>query len=331
MAMKPIVKRITVYILAVMLTLTMTPAYAFAGEEAEDGTTVSNLLFNEETISEEGAAADNDELFMQYVEAKLSEGIENEESGEIPGHARMRRVMPSGINAAIYASLKEQVKLVADGKKTSAVFEVTLEELVLEKNGWTAEELGVPAIAVNGRITQEAKNALTKELGINMRSVLTALLFDCPYDLYWYDKERGVSISGPGISAERGESGWEIFVTSGITVSFEVADGYSTGNDNEVDPSKAERVEGAVNNAKAIVREAEGETDHGKLVSYKEAICSLVEYDQEAAADTSMPYGDPWQVISVFDEDVTTNVVCEGYSKAFQYLCDLTDFESDLD
>ena len=164
MAMKPIVKRITVYILAVMLTLTMTPAYAFAGEEAEDGTTVSNLLFNEETISEEGAAADNDELFMQYVEAKLSEGIENEESGEIPGHARMRRVMPSGINAAIYASLKEQVKLVADGKKTSAVFEVTLEELVLEKNGWTAEELGVPAIAVNGRITQEAKNALTKEL-----------------------------------------------------------------------------------------------------------------------------------------------------------------------
>ena len=331
MTMRSTIKRTIAYILVLMLVLTMTPAFAFADEETEDVTAVRDLLFNGEMIADEGETADNDELFKQYVEKKLSEGIVNEDTGEIPGHARMRRVMPSGINAAIYASLKEQVKLVADGKEPLAVFEVTLDELALEKNGWTAEELGVPAIAVNGRITQEAKNALTKELGINMRSVLTALLFDCPYDLYWYDKERGVSISGPKISTAQGGSGLQIIVTSGITVSFEVADGYSTGNDNEVDPSKAERVEGAVNNAKDIVREAEGETDHGKLVSYKEAICSLVEYDQEAAADTSMPYGDPWQVISVFDEDVTSNVVCEGYSKAFQYLCDLTDFESDLD
>jgi hypothetical protein len=32
-------------------------------------------------------------------------------------------------------------------------------------------------------------------------------------------------------------------------------------------------------------------------------------------------------MISVFDRDPRTNVVCEGYAKAFQYLCDLTEFQ----
>ncbi|MDY2960600.1 MAG: hypothetical protein SOR72_07465, partial [Hornefia sp.] len=34
-----------------------------------------------------------------------------------------------------------------------------------------------------------------------------------------------------------------------------------------------------------------------------------------------------WQVIYVFDNNKDTNVVCEGYSKAFQYLCDLSQFD----
>lgn len=39
-------------------------------------------------------------------------------------------------------------------------------------------------------------------------------------------------------------------------------------------------------------------------------------------------YGDPFQIIYVFDGIETTNVVEEGYAKAFQYLCDLSDFDS---
>jgi hypothetical protein len=42
--------------------------------------------------------------------------------------------------------------------------------------------------------------------------------------------------------------------------------------------------------------------------------------------DPNFPYGDPWQLIYVFDGDPKTKVVCEGYSKAFQYLCDNTSF-----
>ena len=39
-------------------------------------------------------------------------------------------------------------------------------------------------------------------------------------------------------------------------------------------------------------------------------------------------YGNPWQVIYVFDNNPLTNVVCEGYAKAFQLLCNLSNFEN---
>jgi hypothetical protein len=221
----------------------------------------------------------------------------------------MRKQTLTGINAAIYTSLKGQIKQVADGTSDSAVFTVGLDEFGLEKNSWTAAELGVDAIARNGIITSEAKNALTNKLGISMRTVITSLLFDCPYDLYWYDKEKGISISGPGISAEQVGGQWVIRVSSGLVLYFTVADGYSTGNDYEVDTSRVERVNHAVSKAAAIVEAHLDETDHGKLTSYKEEICDLVEYDNDAAVDYNTPYGDPWQVICVFDEDETTNVV----------------------
>lgn len=55
-------------------------------------------------------------------------------------------------------------------------------------------------------------------------------------------------------------------------------------------------------------------------------ICSQVTYNQTAAENDNTPYGDPWQLIYVFDDNPNTNVVCEGYAKAFQYLCDLSEF-----
>ena len=52
-------------------------------------------------------------------------------------------------------------------------------------------------------------------------------------------------------------------------------------------------------------------------------------YDQSSAGGGAS-YGDPWQLVYVFDGDPSTNVVCEGYAKAFQYLCDLTRFDGDV-
>ena len=66
-----------------------------------------------------------------------------------------------------------------------------------------------------------------------------------------------------------------------------------------------------------------------RLKAYKEAICSAVSYNHDAV-NNNESYGDPWQLIYVFDGDSATDVVCEGYSKAFAYLCDHTAFQSSL-
>ena len=85
-----------------------------------------------------------------------------------------------------------------------------------------------------------------------------------------------------------------------------------------------------MNTAKSIVSTHKSESDYNKLLSYKDEICSLVSYNSAAADDDDMPYGNPWQLIWVFDGDESTEVVCEGYSKAFKYLCDLSSFRSSV-
>ena len=116
----------------------------------------------------------------------------------------------------------------------------------------------------------------------------------------------------------------EIFITS-LTFSFKVAEAYKGADDYTTDISKTSAVTAAVANANAIVDKYAGNTDWEKLNAYRTEICRLVSYDR-SAAEGGVAYGDPWQLVYVFDGDPNTNVVCEGYSKAFQYLCDLSAF-----
>lgn len=89
------------------------------------------------------------------------------------------------------------------------------------------------------------------------------------------------------------------------------------------DTTKTKAVADTPKKAQAVVDAHAGETDYQKLVSYREYIKREVFYNTGAAGG-GYPYGDPWQLIYVFDGNSATNVVCEGYAKAFQYLCDLT-------
>lgn len=117
------------------------------------------------------------------------------------------------------------------------------------------------------------------------------------------------------------------FRAKGLTIKMAVAPDYQGSNRYSVSSAPLTRVKAAVSKAKSIVKKNAGKSSYEKLVAYKEAICKLVSYNHDAAAGSAGAYGDPWQLINVFDGDSSTNVVCEGYSKAFQYLCDLSDFE----
>ncbi len=87
---------------------------------------------------------------------------------------------------------------------------------------------------------------------------------------------------------------------------------------------KIETAQRAIANAKDIAAKYQGKSDYEKVMGYAEEICKLVEYDH-AAADNKL-YKEkisPWRIINVFDGDPQTNVVCEGYALAFEYLCGL--------
>lgn len=143
--------------------------------------------------------------------------------------------------------------------------------------------------------------------------VINALLADLPYDFYWFDKTSSFGLLGGTLIAP--------------TFGFQVATSYAGENRYVADTTKTSAASNAAANAKEIVDSYASVSDYSKLYGYLTTICDLVEYNH-AAVNNNADYGDPWQIIYAFDNDPTTNIVCEGYSKAFKYLCDLSTFKN---
>lgn len=166
------------------------------------------------------------------------------------------------------------------------------------------------------------------ELDAGVRMAMEALMADLPADFYWYDKTAGYVY----FSNQEGTKVTKIIFAisedyvnpSGGSEEVKYDDGKSEKYKINVDSSKMTAARTAVQNAQAIAAKYADKSDYEKIIGYKNEICELVEYNDFAADDSNnTPYGDPWQLVWVFDNDNSTDVVCEGYSKAFQYLCDL--------
>lgn len=181
----------------------------------------------------------------------------------------------------------------------------------------------VSASGLNGRI-----NALNNEIG----TMFDLLLFNDPYELYWYDKTVGcMPIRNGFVFSQEGDV---ITVRYDISYVFCAAEpyrgttAYPADNKwffNTVDSAKISGVSSAITNAQNIVSNNANKNDGEKLQAYLDAVTGAVTYNTAALTNTA--YGDPWQLIYVFDGNINTNVVCEGYAKAFKYLCDLTKWE----
>ena len=142
---------------------------------------------------------------------------------------------------------------------------------------------------------------------------LCALLADFPCQLYWFDGER-VTVD---------------YRDDRLIIPFRVAREFAAGP-YETDKKKVLAVQTAAINAKKVVQQYARASDYEKLCGYRDYICDAVRYSQEAGSDSSAPCGSPWQLIWTFDGDPDTNVVCEGYAKSFQYLCDLSSFDGGI-
>ena len=186
----------------------------------------------------------------------------------------------------------------ASGNLTAAeqaAYNTLKEQLILIANGQRKDT----AIQITGTLPDQT----------SANKVWQALLADLPYALYWHDKTVGIGYSYIP------DNGWEnITFKFAVAVEFRGDSLYTTNIPN---------VPAAVAAAKQVVSANRGKTDYDKLQAYRQYICDQVSYNFSINKDTA--YGNPWQLLWVFDGNASTNVVCEGYAKAFKYLCDLTE------
>ena len=231
----------------------------------------------------------------------------------------------------IYRELLSFARSVVRGEQTSSVFTYTPDF----KTTWTSEELGLDSSA-NYNAAYDAVGVKINELfnttTDNISYVIKALLVDCPYEFYWYAKTVGYSYGLSSVALSRSSDAITITNEPSLNITMAVSEHYqgdTTTSFNKTAINTVKRNITAV--AKAIVDQYANVSDYEKLKAYAQLICSFTDYNDDAAALTSVGYDiDPWQLVYVFDGDDTTKVVCEGYSKAFKYLCDLTEFSSTL-
>lgn len=228
----------------------------------------------------------------------------------------------TGNEKALYTAIVALCKQVADGELTSTKFTITYDKLGWE---WTAADLGVSTIVENRQITAEAQAAIDARTAFDAQKLMHALMMDLGYELYWYDTTEGFTY---GRSYYGGASKIQV----NQRLSFFVAGDYAADDTYfTVSTRWSASVRQARNNAASIVSENASKNDYEKLRAYASEICKRTDYNWDAVAeDSEMLYGNPWQMIWTLDDDTTNMVVCEGYAKAFQYLCDLTTFRGSV-
>ena len=319
--------------LALVLTLTLTLAQADVRVELDgiDGGSASV------TVPEDDSAALLEGYLYQVNGLEAPETVVKAEgSGNTASRPATYAVALNDVTNNIYRRLVPEIKKIAAGESASATIVITDMPIT-----YTQEDLGHITI-IEGDALSEAAGARIGELfgaDVNHDALLSKLLANMPYELYWFDKTNGMAISY-GIEADE-----NTVTIPYIVVGFCVADAYrdttkylvddedkivkdEDGNPvpdyTAIDTTKTGAARTAAATAAQVVAKNQGKGTYGKLVAYREYITKAVDYNFDVANTANYPYGDPWQLIYVFDGDSTTNVVCEGYSKAFKYLCDLT-------
>ena len=328
-------KRVISGILALVLVLTLTLTLAQADSRVEvDGIDGGSASV---TVPEDDSAALLEGYLYQVNGLDVPETVVKAEgSGNTASRPATYAVALNEVTNSIYRRLVPEIKKIAAGESASATIVITDMPIT-----YTQGDLGHITIVKDGALSEEAGARIGELFGadVNHDALLSTLLANMPYELYWFDKTNGMPISY-GIKADE-----NTVTIPYIVVGFCVADAYrdttkyvvdengETILDEDknpmpdytaVDTAKTGAATAAAATAAQVVAENQGKGAYSKLVAYREYITKAVDYNFDVANTANYPYGDPWQLIYVFDGDPDTNVVCEGYSKAFKYLCDLT-------
>ncbi|MDO5156448.1 MAG: fibronectin type III domain-containing protein [Eubacteriales bacterium] len=323
---KKSVTTLLVYLGLVIATVNAS-AYGVEAKSSDIAIYTPNMRESEEILDELSEVmpvlepeASNETLFANYVdmmfEAQMFSATPIADKGL--GNRYLR-----GESLAVYNQLKQTFESVANGSLASVRnITVDLSDYNIVYDSAALEKLGISGIK-----SEEDYKIVFQDFvqRVELKRVMTYLLRDCPYDLYWYDKTQGMSYN---YEYDRTKDG-------GIRMNkmhfrFCVCKDYATTDSYTLNTEKISATRIAVENAQKIVAAASSYSDVEKLRYFKEQICEMTDYNREVVSAPHV-FGDPWQMIYVFDGDPSTKVVCEGYSKAFQYLCDKTVFKDNID
>ena len=153
---------------------------------------------------------------------------------------------------------------------------------------------------------------------LDKRKIVYTLLKDSPLEMYWFNRTWAY-----------GKSGTRVLFVFYAASDYAASDGETVKND-AVDAEKVATAQTAAATARSLVEKYAGYSDLERMRAYKDEICARVDYNYGAVNSSVGSMGsNPWELVYVFDDDPETGVVCEGYAKAFAYLCDQTAFNSD--
>lgn len=218
------------------------------------------------------------------------------------------------VDRTVYEILRAEVVKIANGSRSGTAIAIPDQPAL----SWSLWEMGLHEPGqqdVLDKLEQQFANSL------HLGQIYDCLTADLPYEMYWADNQFswGYSFAQNGARAE----------VRNLVVYLQAAQAYRGSETTSVSARKVSAARQAAENAKAVVDKYQNLSDYDKLTAYRDEVCRLVSYEF-SAADGGTPYGDPWQLVHVFDGDPDTNVVCEGYAKAFKYLCDLSSFDADI-
>ena len=315
-------KRLTAWFLTLVMTLTLLPVGVLALEEADDVIPAKERELCLPVEEVPSVSVEITETVAPAVgsqsDAELLEGYLYAISGIRHG-SPVHRVPPRPLTVElkdVEDELKGKIRKVAAGELASTQFRFT--------NEWTKTkaEWGITGEVISGgALTQQTSEAIRAKLGLD--ALMRKQLLEMPYELYWYNKTKGVRMGYSVKISRENVTVYELTISMNVSQDYAKFVSATSYNPFEADVAKTGAAATVAANALNVVAANTGKSDYGKLTAYLDYIKNAVTYDHNAAGG-GKPYGDPWQLIYVFDGKPATNVVCEGYAKAFQYLCDLT-------
>lgn len=269
-------------------------------------------------ITKDEYGISNNELFDGYLEQLFYGGAAPYSLGNFDLSG-----LETDAERDLYNALKNVLTEIGDGQRELTVFYI---DDTIEGNIKLSVEY---ANGSNDVFPEEVQNIVDSKID----NILYMLLADCPYELYWYNKLYGCAVE---YKTSYSDGRYEI---TNLLFGFDVAsdyaqlymqDGQLTYDNYAIDVEMVNRAQEAKAAADNIVAKYASMDDYDKLQAYMQEICSLNEYNSAESDAGLVSYTDPWQLVYVFDGDTDTNVVCEGYAKAFAYLCEKSTFENDI-